>query len=168
MQEASSNSRTNVYSRLVLGDKFGNLHLLDASRKLVLCKKEIEAFKGRRIISLSSATLEWVDTRLVYIAVVARGSPVVSVLGFKLSENKFYHFYSINVAPQFDNADSLEQNDGQKYDKLPAEGNISVDGEFLTVTCFDGSVKVIKMPPVIDPLKEEDKSVAADAPSDPA
>ena len=35
---------------------------------------------------------------------------------------------------------------------LPAEVNLSAEGEFLTVTTFDGTIKVIKMPPIIDPI----------------
>lgn len=35
---------------------------------------------------------------------------------------------------------------------LPSEVKLSVDGEFLTVTSFDGAVKLIQMPPIIDPM----------------
>lgn len=35
---------------------------------------------------------------------------------------------------------------------LPSEVKFSVDGEFLTVISFDGSVKLIQMPPVFDPM----------------
>jgi hypothetical protein len=30
-----------------------------------------------------------------------------------------------------------------------------MDCEFLSVTTFDGSVKIIKMPPIIDPTKND-------------
>jgi hypothetical protein len=35
---------------------------------------------------------------------------------------------------------------------LPSEGKLSQDCEFLQVTNFDGSIVLIKMPPIIDPL----------------
>ena len=57
-------------AKVILGDKFGNIHLLDASRKSILDKKEILKYKGRRIISIATCCIEWVDTRLVYFAVV--------------------------------------------------------------------------------------------------
>jgi len=95
---------------LILGDKFGQIHLVDVSRKLVLDKMEISKFKGRRIINISTATIDWIDTKLTYVAVVARGSPVVSIVCFKHNENKLYSFYSLNTAPTLDNPDALEQN----------------------------------------------------------
>jgi hypothetical protein len=73
-----------------LGDKFGCLHLLDISRKLVLDKMDIERYAGRRITCISTATLEWVDTKLIYAAIAARGSPIVTIVVFKHNENKMY------------------------------------------------------------------------------
>ena len=109
-------------------------------------------YEGRRIISISTACLEWVDTRLIYTAIVARASPIVSIVVFKNNENKFHHLYSINMLPDVENADSIEENEGQMYDKLPASVEVSLDGEFLAVTTYDGTVKIVKMPPVIDPI----------------
>jgi len=42
--EKSSGENHSVQTKLVLGDKFGQLHLLDASRKLVLDKIAIPKF----------------------------------------------------------------------------------------------------------------------------
>jgi len=137
---------------LILGDKFGQIHLVDVSRKLVLDKMEISKFKGRRIINISTATIEWIDTKLTYVAVVARGSPVVSIVCFKHNENKLYSFYSLNTAPTLDNPDALEQNEGQTYLELPAETKLSLDCEFMSIISFDGAVKVVKMPEIIDPM----------------
>lgn len=144
-----------VYSKSILGDKFGNIHLLDVSRKVVLDKKEMPKYEGRRIVSISTACLEWVDTRLIFAAIVARASPIVSIVVFKNNENKFHHLYSVNMLPEVENPDSLEENEGQTYDQLPASVELSLDGEFLSVTTYDGTVKVIKMPPVIDPIQNE-------------
>ena len=144
-----------MQSKSILGDKFGHVHLLDVSRKIVLDKKEFPRYEGRRIVSISTACLEWVDTRLIYAAIVARASPIISIVVFKNNENKFHHLYSINMLPDAENADALEENEGQTYDQLPAEANFSLDGEFLSVTTYDGTVKVIKMPPVIDPIRNE-------------
>lgn len=113
---------------------------------------EISKFKGRRIINISTATIEWIDTKLTYVAVVARGSPVVSIVCFKHNENKLYSFYSLNTAPTLDNPDALEQNEGQTYLELPAETKLSLDCEFMSIISFDGAVKVVKMPEIIDPM----------------
>ena len=102
----------NLQSKSILGDKFGHIHLLDVSRKLVLDKKEFPRYEGRRIVSISTACLEWVDTRLIYAAVVARASPIISIVVFKNNENKFRHLYSINTMPEVDNVDALEENEG--------------------------------------------------------
>lgn len=121
----------------------------------MLDKKEFPKYEGRRIVSISTACLEWVDTRLIYAAIVARASPIISIIVFKNNENKFHHLYSINMLPDVDNADSLEENEGQTYDQLPAEVKLSIDAEFLSVTTYNGTVKIIKMPPVIDPIQNE-------------
>ena len=101
-----------VQSKLILGDKYGNLHLLDISRKIVLDKMEIERYAGRRICCISTASLEWVDTKLIYAAVAARGSPIVTIVVLKHNENKMYQLYTINTCPELDNSDALETNEG--------------------------------------------------------
>jgi len=146
------NQQTGVHQKLIFGDKFGSVHLMDISRKLILDKKALPKYEGRRILNIATACLEWIDTRLIYCAIVARGSPIVSIVCFKHNENKLYHLYSLNTCPELENPDQLELNEGQTYLMLPSEVKMSVDGEFLTVTSFDGSVKLIQMPPVFDPM----------------
>lgn len=110
-QALESTSHT-IQSKLILGDKFGQVHLLDVSRKLILDKIQIERFKSRRIQNISTATLQWLDTKLTYLAVVARGSPLVSIICFKHNENKLYSLFTLNTCPNLDNPDNLEQNEG--------------------------------------------------------
>ena len=145
-------SSVGIQQKLILGDNFGSVHLFDVSRKLALDKLAIPRHQGRRILNISSATIEWIDTRLTYIAVIARGSPVISIIAFKQNENKLYHLNSINMCPELENTDELEKNEGQTYRMLPSEGKLSQDCEFLQVTNFDGCVVLVKMPPIIDPL----------------
>lgn len=85
---------------------------MDVSRKIILDKKALPRYEGRRILDISTACLEWIDTRLIYAAIVARGSPIISIVCFKHNENKLYHIYSINACPELDNPDSLETNEG--------------------------------------------------------
>ena len=73
---------------------------------------EFPKYKSRRIISITTACLEWVDTRLVYAAIVARASPIVSIVVFKNNENKFRHIYSINMLPEQENVETLEEVEG--------------------------------------------------------
>jgi hypothetical protein len=93
--------------------------LFDVSRKLITDKKQV--FESRRISSISTATLHWMDTKLTYVVVVARGSPFVRVLAFKHYENKLTHLYNINVCPQLPNPDCLEMNAEQSYLDLPSD-----------------------------------------------
>jgi len=74
----------------------------------MLDKKTV--FEGRRIVSISTATITWMETKLIYVAVVARGSPYVRILAFKHSENKLHHLYNINMCPTLPNPDNLETN----------------------------------------------------------
>ena len=129
---------------------------MDVSRKIVLDKLEFPKYKSRRIIGISTACIEWVDTKLVYAAVIARASPIVSIVVFKNNENKFHHLYSINMLPdKEENAENLEEVEGQTYDSLPASVSFSLDSEFLSITTFNGTVKVVKMPMVIDPIAND-------------
>jgi hypothetical protein len=73
---------------------------------------EIERYAGRRICCISTASLEWVDTKLIYAAVAARGSPIVTIVVLKHNENKMYQLYTINTCPELDNSDALETNEG--------------------------------------------------------
>ena len=38
---------------------------------------------------------------------------------------------------------------------MPSEVNLSMDCEFLSVTSFDGTIKIIKMPAIIDPIQND-------------
>jgi hypothetical protein len=108
----TTESDPSVHSKMLLGDNYGAIHLMDVSRKLTLDKIEIDKLVSRRIINISTCTLEWIDTRLTYAAVVARGSPFVSVICFKHNENKMKHLYSINTCPELENGEKLESNPG--------------------------------------------------------
>ena len=148
-------SSAGIQSKLLLGDKFGQVHLMDVSRKIVLDKICIEAIKSRKIINISTATLEWIDTKLTYAAIVARGSPFINIICFKHNENKLYNLYTLNTCPDLENAECLEQNPKQTYTMLPHSAKISLDGEFLSINSFDGRVRIVKMPPIIDPIQNE-------------
>jgi len=49
--------------------------------------------------------------------------------------------------------------------ELPAEIKFSLDAEFLAVTCFNGAVHLLRMPPVIDPMQVEAKASPVNDPS---
>lgn len=142
-------------SKLLLGDNYGNIHLMDVSRKQILDKIEIERFKSRRIINISTCSIEWVDTRLTYAAVIARGNPNIEIVVFKHNENKLYNIYSLNVCPDLENCDNLEMNPKQTYLMLPSISKLSLDGEFLSITTYEGKVMIVKMPQIIDPTELE-------------
>ena len=103
-------------------------------------------------MNISTATLEWIDTKLTYASIVARGSPYVLIIAFKHNENKLYHLYTMNTCPDLENPENLESNPGQTYTMLPSETKLSLDFEFMSITTFGGAVKVVKLPPVLDPL----------------
>ena len=150
-------SQSGVANKIVIGNKFGQIELFDASRKLMLDKKALyETPNPRQIISLSTATLVWLDTKLTYVSVIARANPVIKILIFKHSENKFYHIYNLNSCPNLPNPDQLDSNPEQSYLDLPAEAKLSSDAGFLAITTFGGEVKLIKLPAIINPFRESD------------
>ncbi len=103
----------------------------------------------------------WIDTRLTYVTVVARASPIVRILVFKHNENKLYHLYNLNVCPSLANPDSLDANADQSYMDLPSEAKLSPDNAFLVVTSFSGEIKLFRMPAIINPVRESDEPVNA-------
>lgn len=62
------------------------------------------------MINISTCSLVWIDTKLTYVSVVARASPIVKILVFKHNENKLYHIYNINMNPNLANPDALDSN----------------------------------------------------------
>lgn len=130
----------------------------------MLDKKPLfEGAQPRQIINLSSSSVVWVDTKLTYVTVVARGSSLVRILAFKHNENKFYHLYNLNVCPALANPDSLDSNPEQSYLELPSEAKLSPDNAFLAVTSFNGEVKLFRMPAIINPTRDSDEPVSAPA-----
>lgn len=109
-RDSANYNSGSMHSKQLLGDNFGQVHLLDVSRKQILDKLEISKFKGRRILNISTASLEWIDSKLTYASIVARGSPFIEIVCFKQNENKIFKLYSINTCPELENPESLEQN----------------------------------------------------------
>ena len=87
----------------------------------------------------------------------ARGSPIINILSFKHNENRLRRLYSINLLPNLANPEQPELNEDQTYLEFPYQVKLSMDGVFLAVTLMNGAVKLIKMPPVLNPL-ESDKT----------
>ena len=134
------NEQNTIASKVLVGDNRGQVTLLDVSRKTILDKFPVPHLEGRRIVSLSSFSIEWVGTQLTYVAVVARGSPIVSVLIFKHNENKIRLLYTINTLPAFEHPYAPESVDEVDYKNFPIEAKYSLDGIFMAVTIQNGSI----------------------------
>lgn len=104
---------------------------------------------------MSSCTLDWVGTQLTYVAASARGSPFVNIMIFKHNENKLRHLYTFNMMPSLENVGEPWTNSEQTYTGFPYEVKLSIDGVFLAVTMFDGSINLMKMPDILNPLEED-------------
>jgi hypothetical protein len=146
-----------VSNKVLIGDKYGNVQLFDGGRKLMLDKKALFEAHPRQILNISTASILWIDTKLTYVTVVARASSIVRILAFKHNENKLYHLYNLNVCPTLANPDSLDSNPEQSYLDLPSEAKLSPDNAFLVVTSFNGEVKLLKMPAIINPTRDSDE-----------
>jgi hypothetical protein len=51
-----------ITSKVAAGDNFGTVSIIDTTRKIVIDRFKIPSLNGRRILSISSATIEWVGT----------------------------------------------------------------------------------------------------------
>ncbi len=136
------------FNRVILGDKFGGLHLVDCARKLELTK--VEAFPGRRVTSVSTATVTWLDTNLVTVAAVARGSADINIYYYKNNESKLYHYYRYRMM------EPTEAAADTPVAGFPRLVRLSADGFYLSVVTYDGQVVVLKTPEIPEPkLKAE-------------
>ena len=80
---------------------------------------------------------------------------MVNILAFKHNDNKLRRLYSVNVLPELANPTNPELNDKQTYLEFPYSVKLSMDGVFLAVTLMNGAVKLLKMPPVLNPLEAD-------------
>lgn len=159
-----------ITAKVLAGDNMGGIQLIDTQRKLVVDRFKLPALQSRRIMSLSTCSIDWVGTQLTYVAVAARGLATVHILVFKHSDCKIRHLYSFNLCPDLANPDEPELNSQQKYSKFPYEVKLSPECAFLSVTLANGEVKVIRMPAVLNPLEPaapEAQSHASQPPPDP-
>jgi hypothetical protein len=92
-----------VTSKIVAGDNFGQITVLDVHRKIVMDKLKLPGFEGRRIISISTCSFEWAGTQLTYIAAIARASALVHIAVFKHSDCKLKALYILNLLPDLAN-----------------------------------------------------------------
>lgn len=135
-------------NRVIVGDKSGTIYLIDCARKLLLTKAE--AFQGRRIAGVSTASVAWLDTHLVVVAVCARGSGHVNVFFYKNNESKLYHHYRVKVA------EPAEAQEDTAADEYPRQVKVSADGLYVAVTLCSGEVLVLEVPPIPEPnIKKE-------------
>ena len=117
-----------VTSKILVGDNFGQVTLLDIQRKVVLDRLKLPDFEsGRRIITISTCSLEWASTHLTYVAVVARGCTKINILVFKHSDCKLKQLFSFNLSPELANGGEPEQNSDQKYLNFPCDVKLSMD-----------------------------------------
>ena len=84
--------------------------MIDITRKLTVDRFKVTGMQSRRIIALSTCTVEWAGTQLTYIAVVARGCTTVQILCFKHNDCKIKEIHSLNVAPEMLNQAEPELN----------------------------------------------------------
>lgn len=66
-----------VSHKVLAGTNHGAIMLIDTQRKMTLDTIKVPGFDARRVLNMSSATIEWVGTQLTYVAAVARGSPTI-------------------------------------------------------------------------------------------
>lgn len=98
--------------KILAGDAKGQVNLVDLPSKKIIDSFQVPECEGRRVESLTSATVEWVGTQLTYVAVVVRGCPVVHIILFKHNENKLRLLHTVNMCPDLANPTNLESNPG--------------------------------------------------------
>ena len=144
-------------SRVVAGDARGNIFLLDVSRKVVSAR--CEAFPSKRIQSLVVCSVDYIESKVIVIAVCALGSEQVKIFLANLAETKIIHYQTVKAGSQ------------------PYALTLSADAVFLGVSTVSGTVEVHRLPYLPTPntiaqdrptVVKELKSPASPAPSSPS
>ncbi|CAD8080393.1 unnamed protein product [Paramecium sonneborni] len=128
-------SRDSSSNLVAAGDTQGNLMILDLSKKLRIAKKETN---GKRIVKVCLSNRdEAIDDykNVCVIGVVQHNDPIVSVYRFRPLENKLLLHHTITL--------SKDKNTIGEY---PVDVDISQYSQYITVTQYNGSVKVFRIP----------------------
>jgi hypothetical protein len=88
-------SAHNPHNHLLAGDKFGNLYLLDLSKKTQIAKRD--AVPGKRITQICALTVPYAEQHLTTVAVVARAEGKVNIYRYLSSEHRLHQNFSIQI-----------------------------------------------------------------------
>jgi len=145
-------------SRVIAGDARGNIFLLDVSRKVVSAR--CEAFPGKRVQSLVVSSVDYIESKVIVVAVCAVGLDQVKVFLANLAETKIIHYQTLKTQSQ------------------PVTLSLSADAVFLTVATVTGTLEVHRLPYLPTPniisqerasaVRELKSPLASPAPSSPS
>jgi WD40 repeat protein len=145
-------------SRVIAGDARGNIFLLDVSRKVVSAR--CEAFPGKRIQSMVVSSVDYIESKVIVVAVCAVGVEQVKVFLANLAETKIIHYQTLKAQSQ------------------PVSLCMSSDAVFLSVATVNGTLEVHRLPYLPTPniinqerpnaVRELRSPLASPAPSSPS
>ena len=146
-----ANHKTNPTNSLLVGDKSGNVLLLDLNKRALTTRKEI--VPERRIIDISAVTIPFEDTYLTTFSVISHATQEVFIYQYKLVDHTMKPLYSIRCAK---NVQTI--NNETEVGEFPFKAVISSEGSYISIILYNGNVEVYKIPePLATPKGGEDQ-----------
>jgi len=144
-----ANHKSNPQNSLLVGDKFGNVLLLDLNKRSLTTKKEI--IPERRIIDISAMSIPFEDNYLTTFSVILHATQEVFIYRYKIFENVMKHCFIIKCAKGIQTVDA-----NTDVGEFPFKAMISPDCLYISIILYNGNVEVYKIPEPFVVLKEEE------------
>ena len=135
---ALGHSEGNPYNHLLAGDYYGNLYLLDLSKKVQITKFQVTS--GKRIVHISANTIKD-DDYITTIAVICRGDPFIHIFRYKGGENKIFKNFTI---PFLKKGETLDRN--TNIGQFPYLTRFSPESRFLSCNLYNGNIEIYSIP----------------------
>jgi len=135
-----ANHKNNPMNSLLVGDKSGNILLLDLNKRSLTTKKEVVA--ERRITDISAVTIPFEDGYLTTFSVILHATQEVFIYRYKISDYKITHSFTIKCAKSVQGG----VNEKTEVGEFPFKATISSDCLYISVILYNGNVEVYKIP----------------------
>ncbi len=135
-----ANHKTNPMNSLLVGDKTGNILLLDLNKRSMTTRKEV--VPERRITDISAVTIPFEDGYLTTFSVILHATQEVYIYRYKISDYQIKHSFTIKCAKSVQGG----VNEKTEVGEFPFKAVISPDCLYISIILYNGNVEVYRIP----------------------
>ena len=122
-------------NKIAIGDKLGQVILVDIGRKIVLSRTQV--FEGSRIESMALHSQRWGDMLVTTLIACPRNTHSLKLFYYKSTDYKLIEAFELEL-PVVDGA--------KGYEGMIRGIQISKLGDFVAITRYNGEVFVLRLP----------------------